>query len=330
MRPHRLCVLSLLLLFGCKDEPEKNSFSENLTIQADHSGPVINEILFDPLSDTKDALPDQPEFIEIYNAGTRAIDLTGWKINGSPTTKGSLAFVSTSGSSVIEPGQYAVITAENNGKNAGSSLTAYYTYLPAETGARIFIVKGKTTLSLNNSGDSIYLLDNYANVIDQVAYLPAWHNPANKESKRISLEKYNPLMPSDSPLSWSSSTDAWFGGTPGRINAIYVAPSRTEEMFRISPIPFSPDGDLNNDLLKISVTLPVDTYQLVVEIYDTVGSKVRTLAAGLPAGPATLLTWDGCDNSGQALPPGSYRVSINASGFSGSRYSVTESAVLVR
>lgn len=335
MHPHRLCLLSMLLLFsGCLDEPEKDFFSENLAIQADLSGPVINEILFDPLQDAKDSLVDQPDFVEIYNAGTTAVDMTGWSIADapSPTTGRSnrYYFGDSGGANILGPGQYAVVAAENNGKNAGSSLTAYYGYLQSSIEARIFVVRNYKTFSLNNDGDTVFLLDRNGAVVDKVSYTPNWHNPANRETKRISIEKINPLMQSDSPMSWSSCTDEQYGGSPGKINSIYVAPSRSEEMFRLSPSPFSPNGDLKDDLLKISISLPADAYQLAVEIYDTVGTRVRNLAAGIPAGPATMLSWDGRNDSGQPLPPGTYRVSMNAAGMTGSRYNSVSSVVLVR
>lgn len=334
MHPRHLCLLFMLLVCGCMDEPDKRTFSENLDIEAELAGPVINEILYDPLQDAKDAIIDQPDFVEIYNAGTKGIDLTGWSIADEPNrTTGRSSryyFAPQGGANVIEPGQYAVIAAENNGLNAGSSLSASYTYLQAGIGAKIFVVAGSKTFSLNNDGDSVRLLDRNGTLVDRVAYTPNWHNPANSETKRISIEKFNPLMTSDSPMSWSSSTDAEYSGTPGRINSIYVAPSRIEEILTLSPNPFSPNGDLRNDLLRITVKLPADAYQLSIEVYDAVGTRVRILAGGAPAGPATLLSWNGRDDAGRPLPSGSYLVTMNAAGFSGSRYRGSQSVVLAR
>jgi hypothetical protein len=334
MLPQRLCLLSMLLLCGCMDETEHIGFSEDLSIQAELAGPVINEILFDPLQSSGDDLVDQPDFVEIYNAGTRAVDLTGWSIGDEPNPAtgkfNRYYFGSSTGGNVLEPGGYAVIAAENNGKNAGSTLTSFYDYLLGGTDAKIFIVRNSKTFSLNNDGDSVRLLDKNGSLVDRVAYTPNWHNPANRETRRLSIEKFNPLMTSDSPLSWSSSTDSRYGGTPGRINSVYVAPSRSEEVFTLSPNPFSPNGDHRHDLLRIAISLPADSYQLAVDVYDGIGARVRILAGGTPAGPATVLFWDGCDDGGQRLPAGNYRITMNAYGFSGSRYSTVSTATLVR
>jgi hypothetical protein len=333
MRPHHLSVVFMLFVAGCMNDPGEDRVTENLAIQNGMTHLVINEILFDPLKDPKDNIPDQPDFVEIYNPGTAPVDLTGWSIADSPsptTGKYSRYYFAKTGSNILGPGQYGVITPESKGSAATSRLALYYDYILALPEARIFVDTGHQTLPFNNDGDSVRLLDKQGVVVDQVSYLPAWHNPAIGSTKRISLEKYNPLMLSDSPLSWGSSTDATYGGTPGKVNSIYVPPSRSEEMFRISPTTFSPNGDLNDDVLRISVSLPVGSYQLAVTVFNTLGGQVRSLAAGTPAGPVALIVWDGCDDAGKALPAGSYRIAMSAAGFSGSRYSATETVVLAR
>jgi len=88
---------------------------------------VINELVSDP-SD------EDVEWVELYNAVSRDIDLTGWTI-----TEGSGAKTQLSGK----------ISKEGAGK---------------------FIVIEKPKGSLNNSGDIVILRDNSDNTIDQVAY----------------------------------------------------------------------------------------------------------------------------------------------------------------
>jgi len=332
MSPYHLFVLLFLLLTACVTDTGDKSFSETLSRQDGRTTPVLNEILFDPLQSSTDDLPDQPDFVEIYNPGTTPVDLTGWSITDRPSaTTGKYYryyFAPAGGNNILEPGQYAVIAPEKDGQIAGSRLTTFYTYLP--NNSRIFLVKDYKTFSFNNDGDCVSLLDQNGTVIDSANYTANWHNPANKSTKRISIEKFNPLMLSDTPLSWSSSTDAQFGGTPGKTNSIYVPPTRSEEIFNLSPSTFSPNGDGSDDYLSIAISLPADSYQLSVSVYDMSGKLLRRLAAGTPAGPVTQLWWDGCDDSGQPMPAGSYRVTMNAAGYSGSRYSDTRTVTLAR
>ncbi|MBN1928935.1 MAG: lamin tail domain-containing protein [Chlorobiaceae bacterium] len=333
MSPYHLFVLLFLLVTACVADTGDKSFSETLSRQHGRTTPVLNEILFDPLQSSGDELPDQPDFVEIYNPGTTAVDLTGWSIADRPSATGKVNryfFAPAGGNNLLEPGQYAIIAPEYSGQVSGSRLTTFYTYLQGSPEARIFLVKNYKTFSLNNDGDSVRLLDANGNLVDAASYTPNWHNPANKLTKRISLEKFNPLMVSDTPLSWSSSTDAEFGGTPGKANSIYVPPTRSEEIFNLSPNPFSPNGDGRDDILSISISLPAGSYQLAVSVHDATGKLVRRLASGTPAGPVTRLFWDGRDDSGQPLPAGSYRLTISAAGWSGSRYSDARTVTLAR
>jgi hypothetical protein len=332
--PCHLYVVLFLLSAGCSVDSGKKSFSETLSLQNDRVTPVLNEILFDPLQDSGDNLPDQPDFVEIYNPGIEAIDLTGWSITDRPDPATGKVnryyFAPPGGSNMLGPGQYAVIAPEYSGLVSGSRLTTYYTYLQNSADARIFLVKNYKTFSLNNDGDSVRLLDQNSNVVDSANYTPNWHNPGNKSTKRISLEKINPLMVSDSPLSWTSSSDTQFGGTPGKANSVYVPPTRNEDIFSLSPSPFSPNGDGRDDFLNIVISLPVGSYQLALLVYDSTGKPVRHLASGLPVGPVARIVWDGRDDAGAPLPAGSYRVTMNAAGYSGSRYNDTRTIVLAR
>jgi hypothetical protein len=332
--PCHLFVLFALLASGCATDSGDEHFSESLSLRNGNAAPVLNEILFDPLQDSGDSLPDQPDFVEIYNPGISSIDLTGWSITDRPDPATGKVnryyFAPAGGNNMLGPGQYAVIAPEYSGIISGSRLTTYYTYLQESPDARIFLVKKYKTFSFNNDGDSVRLLDLNGKVVDSASYTPNWHNPYNKATKRVSIEKFNPLMLSDSPLSWTSSTNTQFGGTPGKANSVYVPPTRNEDIFNLSPNPFSPNGDGSNDYLTITISLPAGSYQLEASVYDSTGKMVRRLAAGVPAGPVTRLVWNGCDDSGKPLPSGVYRVTMSAAGYSDSRFSDARSVTLGR
>lgn len=71
---------------------------------------VINEIVKEERTAGSGAVsPDTREFIELYNAGSEPIDLSGWKLNVIDLLTGSTAVTDTIPSGTIAPGGYFVI-----------------------------------------------------------------------------------------------------------------------------------------------------------------------------------------------------------------------------
>jgi len=74
---------------------------------------VINEVVYDEAeADSSDVVPDTREFIELYNAGSTAVDISGWKLNTFQLASGSTTATDTipAGTS-LPPGDYYVIGA---------------------------------------------------------------------------------------------------------------------------------------------------------------------------------------------------------------------------
>lgn len=94
------------------------------------------------------------EWIEIYNAGSVAFDLSGWSITDNTQTD---TLVTTS--LLLQPGNFAVIVGTNNSGQ------------PIASGA-ILIVLGNTAIGngLAEDGDRLILKDNISNVVDQMNY----------------------------------------------------------------------------------------------------------------------------------------------------------------
>jgi hypothetical protein len=333
MRPHRLLVMITLLSSGCMTDPEEMRISETLDIRTGTAGLVINEIHFDPLQDENDGIPDQPDFVEIYNPGMAAVDLTGWSITDRPSQTGKVnryAFAPSGSDNMLGPGKYAVIAPEYSAGIPDSRLVQFYRYLASPADAKIFLVPRYKTFSLNNDGDCVRLLDRTGAVVDSAGYTPDWHNPFVKSTKGISLEKYHPLMESDVSRSWTSSADTEYGATPGKTNAVYVNPERTDDMLLFSDNPYSPGSGGTASLLLIRINLPAGSWQLTLAVYDLQGRKVRSLANGSPAGPVTLLAWDGLDDERDPAPSGNYRISLRTACSSGSHLEVEKTLAVVR
>jgi predicted amidohydrolase len=150
---------------------------------------VITEFMADPSAVT-DA---NGEWVELYNADTATVDLSGWQIKDASST-------TTIGSSVtIAPGKYIVL-----GKNTTTS-----------TNGGVTMAGALSNWSLSNTSDSILLYDSANTLIDQVAYDSSWSIPsgASKSLKDVALDN-------NVAANWCTETTAWSGsagdkGTPG-------------------------------------------------------------------------------------------------------------------
>lgn len=154
---------------------------------------IITEIMYD-----LDGADDGHEWVEIYNNNSQMIDLTDWRFNdgsnhifNAPPEKGS------QGSIIINPFAYAILA-----DNAFNFLADH----PGFSGTVI-----DTVMSLNNTGDTLKIIDNNSKEIDFVAYQNGWGAGGNGKT----LEKIN-LLGDNSQSNWQES--ASIAGTPGYLN----------------------------------------------------------------------------------------------------------------
>ncbi|MEX2605339.1 MAG: lamin tail domain-containing protein [Gracilimonas sp.] len=275
---------------------------------------VINEILYDPLANSDDNLPDQTEYLELYNRSEYAISLEGFYLHDEPDENNEVRsiFPVTSQFKWIPPGSYVLIYAENQAENFRESQLARYFKMQDEDD-RFFIRTNRANLSLANSDDAIYLADSAGVTIDSVFYDQAWQNPNLFDTKGVALERIDPAGPSNDEANWSSSTRV-SGGTPGEQNSIFQqaggGPDGTGITF--TPNPFSPDADGFDDNLFINYKLDEPDYLLRVRIFDRYGRLVRELADGKQAGFEGSLIWDGLTDNRQRNRVGIYIVLFEA------------------
>jgi len=264
---------------------------------------VINEILYDPPSGFV-------EYVELYNRGSNAINLARWKLN--TFTLGTTPFY-------LQGGKYAIVSADY-------SILQQFPYLNDTSFSIISL--NRTSLGLNNSGDSITLRDLTGRVIDSVYYLPSWHNPEVDDVSGRSLERINPHLVSTDRRNWSTSADP-LGGTPGKQNSIYATTVPVSAALSFSPNPFSPDGDGFEDHTIISYELPSTAALIRLRIYDSKGRLVRTLANNEPSGANGQIIWDGFDDDRQRVRIGIYIVLLEALDALGGELQKTKGVVVV-
>lgn len=294
---------------------------------------IINEILYDPLSDSEDNLPDQTEYIELYNTQDYAISLEEIFLNDAPDEDNEVNRLDPVSSQFkwIQPNGYFLIYAEDQTFSfAESQLTEYF---GLESQPDQFTMQiDRSSLSLSASGDAIFISDSSETTIDSVFYDESWQNPNRVSVDGVALEKINPAGPSNDESNWSSSTEV-SGGTPNQQNSIFqeVGSAPDNSGITFTPNPFSPDDDGFEDFLSINYTLDEADYLLRVRIYDRYGREVRELADGKPAGFSGSLIWDGLTDSGNKNRVGIYIVLFEAyNSASGRDRTFKETVVIAR
>lgn len=227
---------------------------------------VINELHHTPSGDD-----NTYEFLELYNAGTEPVDLSGYTIFGvNPPSGATSPF--PAGSS-IAPGEYIVV-ADTPASYAGQ-------------GYQVYDFDG----GLSSSGEEVTLRDTLSRVVDTVTYQSIAPWPATPNAQGPSLSLNDPTLDNTDPNNWSPSREN--GGTPGAENfpPILVPP------VVINEIHYSPTGgaaefiELYNDGLD-DVALDGFTFEGVEYTFPA--------GTNLPAGGYLVIpssAWTGGDLS---------------------------------
>jgi hypothetical protein len=152
---------------------------------------IINEIHYDP-----DVKTELVEFIELYNTGSAAVDLSNWNVTDA------VDFTFPAGTSINANG-YVVVSQNPTQFNAKFQNTAL----------------GPWAGSLNNEGDQIVLRDQTGLVIDRVDYQREFPWPVVGDPPGFSIELANPAFDNDLGGNWRPSG---VGPTPGARNNSYT------------------------------------------------------------------------------------------------------------
>ena len=289
---------------------------------------IINEIMYQPLSERYSSKYDQSEYLEIYNKAIYPVVLEGLHLHDRPDKNGvtrSLMPEGITGKS-LESKSFAVFHADTSESLKTSRI--YHSFSLPQNHFQHFYRIDRLTLGFSTQGDEVYLSDISGEIIDSIWYDPSWHNPDVIDPRGISLERIHAGVRGQNPGNWSSNTDSE-GGTPGYNNSV-AALTETERStgLYLEPNPFSPNGDGENDHLVITYQLDQSYYLSHVRIFDRKGRLVRTLVDGKRAGYSGKLIWDGRDDNGVMSRVGLYIVHFDAYSSIGNSLSFREIAVL--
>jgi len=314
--PHGESAVLASVNYPADQRPKNNSGSITVCTSYSARSVVINEIMYDPL-------PDQSEWIELYNRGSGVVDLKSWQIKDRPTTSGNVNFFRLSKEPIVLlAGDFAVIAAD-------SSILSMFPYLSNPLpSCHTIILNQSGGLSLGNDGDDIILCDLTGTTIDSVSYSPHWHRPDVADTKGRSLERINADLDSNAPTNWTTSVPA-AGGTPGKSNSALTQGRQEVSGLTFSPNPFSPDGDGFEDFCLIQYRISINLALVNVKIYDVKGRLIRTLANSLLSASKGELLWDGRNDDRQRVRIGPYIVLIQATDSRGAASTLLKGVVIV-
>jgi CotH protein/lamin tail-like protein len=214
--PQQVADISYGLLAGTTDEtyflsPSPGAANTGLTSDNPLQRIVINEIMYHT-----DSLNETEEYIELYNNGADAIDISGWQLSSG------VRFDFPQGTS-LNAGAHLVVAADS---------AVFSTKYPSVNPA---IIHGNWQGRLANGGESVELINQLGDLVDRVTYADqgdwaqrvrgpddqghrGWRWNALHDAGGRSLELINPDMPNDQGQNWAGSDVVQ--GTPGLVNSV--------------------------------------------------------------------------------------------------------------
>ncbi|HWB02969.1 MAG TPA: lamin tail domain-containing protein [Verrucomicrobiales bacterium] len=239
------------------------------------AGVVINEIYYDAEPNTSAS-----EFIELYNSGPGAADLTGWHFSRG------IEYTFPAGAT-LAAGQYLVLVESTAGYNQR--------FGPVPPVAAF----GQYAGGLSNDGEVIVLTNAAGTEVDRVGYESVFPWPIGANGGGVSMELINASLDNDLAGSWRSATTA---PTPGAQNSVFAA-NAPPQMRQVDHAPKQP-ASTEQATITVKVTDPdgVASVQLQYQLVTPgnyfsafLAKPIATLLASpntpLPANPAYDQNW---------------------------------------
>lgn len=254
---------------------------------------IINEVMLN-------ASPVAGNYIEILST-EKIIDLSKLYVgridDGVLTTITPISAIGR----LMMPGQYIV--------SCRDSATVYETYDPANPQ---WLVDTDNFPSYDDTA-GVVLTDALGTIIDRLDYGESLHNPVMIGTSNVALERIYTSGATSTRSNWTSASYASGYATPTEINS--QNRDNTAELsdgLTIINKVFTPDGDGVEDKVSMTLTLSDGQWQATMNVYSSRGVFVARPYnnAVLPA--TGELYWDGKNDAGGRLSPGTYIVHIRA------------------
>lgn len=251
---------------------------------------LITEVLFYPLS-------GQKRFVELYNNSAYPVPLNQFVIayyDNAGTEKQAVI----QGGYVLEPKQYAVVTADSadiqDRYNCGG----------------LFVQESKLP-AFDNSRGSIVLRSPSGVAIDSMSYNRSESNVLEINVQGVSLERVGFKPNSTDVSAWKYATAAFGYATPGLPNSNTETPASelTNAVTIVNEL-FTPDGDGYNDEVEIVLDFDTPDTAVDVSIYNQNGVHICTLASRINVGTHANFFWNGLSDSGDRCKTGIYVIYV--------------------
>ncbi len=254
---------------------------------------LISEVLYSPVEGC-------PEFIELYNASGRLLELSDLRILVSGNKTETQKIISSL-PILFFPDEYIVLTRERN------SLNNYFDIKYPER-----IIECKDLPLLSNDGGCIKILNRSLQSIDEYCYSPEDQFALVSDQNGVSLERLRFDHVTGNQSVWHSSSSLSGFGTPGYENSQKVNDELKISDFQIKPEIFSPDNDGIDDLMILSYVFDKEGYSGSACIFDPAGRLIKYLARNEILGTHGFIQWDGRDEFGRICHLGMYVVYMEA------------------
>ena len=284
-----------------------------LPYQAKYMDIIFNELM-PYVSD------NNSKFIELYNNSNFYIDLSRLMLsnrNVDNNLHNSKIFCSTS--TLLPPQQYAVISPDTSAIHSPLGINPQSIYITA------------TLPSMPATEGTLVLTDRSGNIIDEIHYSNSWHHSQLNDLHDISLERINPMSPTQDPANWHSSalySPPVLGGEPegeevdktlshntaGWLNSQTINNSNTQQdkYFWLDDPTFSPNNDGHRDHLIIHHNLPTAGYTLTIDAYTRHGAHICRIADNQLLSTQGYTLWNGTNSNYETIPAGLYVLVIQA------------------
>ncbi|HEX7860891.1 MAG TPA: lamin tail domain-containing protein [Verrucomicrobiae bacterium] len=160
---------------------------------------VINEIMYHPISEN-----DEDQFVELFNRGTTAIDLSGWEIGSgidftfpANTLLGAGAYLTVAKNVARLRTNYSSLTTQNSFGNFSGALS--------RSGERITLTRPDTIVSTNSTGQ--VSTNNVQIVVDEVTYRDGGRWGQWSDGGGSSLEKIDADADGRHGSNWADSNE---------------------------------------------------------------------------------------------------------------------------
>ncbi|MFO8030722.1 MAG: lamin tail domain-containing protein [Cyclonatronaceae bacterium] len=280
---------------------------------------IINEVMYQPVSDRYGNRPDQSEYVEVLNRSDLHLSMEQLFLHDQPDKNNDVQKLMPEETALLSlaPGEYFVFHADTSVDFHNTRI--YQAFAQANPEADRFVRIDRLTLGLSTQGDRLYISTGNRRILDSLWFDPGWHNPNLPDVRGISLERIDRHFSTQDRTNWTSSASPQ-GGTPGTSNSVTVRALKVSEHgLSLGPNPFSPNGNGMDDHLVIQYQLDDPDYLMHVRIFDRQGRIVRTLADGDHAGRSGTLIWDGRTDRGLMNRTGLYIIHFEAYNYSANR-----------